>query len=221
MLQTQQREVAAEARLSPPQVAVLVAAPIVAIVARLMLTPWLQDDADQLDSAQLLSEVADSAVRNDIGATVALISCALYAGAAVVIGGLARTSAPRVGLVGQALAVAGAFGMAAFYGQASIVPQAAREEDREAMISLLDRCYDAVGTNLSYLVAVAGALGWLLLGYALYRARTVPRGAAVVTTIGSIGVLLTAPGPLRPFIVGAAVISLVGLAWVVAAARRR
>lgn len=201
--------------------AVLVAAPAVAIVARLLTTPWYQDDADQPDSAHFLADIADAPVRNDVGMLLSMVAALLFAGAAVAVGLRVREQMPRVGTAGMLMAVVGGFGLAMFSDLLLLAAQAADvEEERPAMAELFDQAYNAPLGNLFFLLLLIGAAGWVLLGVGLYRKRIVSRAAAVVAALGGAAVMLTAPGPLTSFIAGAAVISLIGLAWVAAGLRR-
>ncbi len=221
MLHTTETPTSVVRLLSGWQTALLVAAPAVALAARLLLTPWYQDDSDQPDNARVLGEIAESTLRNDVGAMLTLASALLFAGAAMAVGLLARGHLPRVAAVGTALATAGAFGLAMFADQLVILGQAARlPEERPAMIDLLDQAYSAPQSGVSYLMLILGAAGWMLLGFSLYRGRVVPRAAAVLTGVGGAAVMLTAPGPLTSFIAGAAVVSLLGLCWVAATAQK-
>jgi uncharacterized membrane protein len=208
--------------LAPWQLGVLVAAPVVALAARLLNTPWYQNDDDTPDNARFLSEVASSTGANDVGAFLTLLSGMLYVAAVVVLGLWVRSRMPRTATIGLVLGAIGGFGLVAFADQLMIIGQAARlDEHRGAMIALLQQSYDSPQAGLSYLLLVVGALGWILLGVVLYRSRAVPRAAAVLAAIGGAGVMVTATGPAISFIAGAAVISLAGLVWVAASARRR
>lgn len=64
-----------------------------------------------------------------------------------------------------------------------------------------------------FLALIAGAVGSILLAIGLYRGRLVPRAAAVITGVGGAGLMLTAPGPAASFIIGGAVLALIGLTW--------
>ena len=222
MLQTDERTPATgTSRSSWPVIATLLAAPLVAIAARTASAPMFQKDSDKVDNARYLDELASASLRNDIGSGLTLLSAALFAAAAFAIGSIARARSPRTGMAGQLLAGFGAFGLAAFSMVQAIAGQAARSEDREAMIELFDRVNVEWPTNLYYLVMGVGALGWLLLGLALFRGRTVPRTAAVLTAIGGAAVYLTAPGPLTSFVAGSAVVALLGFAWTAKSADQR
>jgi hypothetical protein len=223
MLHTTKRNATELARtqtgLATWQTAVLIGAPLAAIAARLLATPVYQQDDDKPDHVRYLAEVAEHAVRNDVGGAITIFSAMLYAAAAVVVGMIAAGHYHRVGRAGLVLAAAGSFGLAAWGAIIALSAQAARSEDRDAMVALLDAAYDAPGTNIYYAVILAGALGWVVLGVCLYRSRAVPRAAAVLTALGGAAVLATAPGPLLSFVAGAAVVSLLGLGWIAVARR--
>ncbi|HWM74363.1 MAG TPA: DUF4386 family protein, partial [Nocardioides sp.] len=211
MVQTSPPATEVVRQIAPWQLGVLVAAPVVALAARLLNTPWYQNDDDTPDNARVLTEIAGSTVANDIGAVLTMVSGMLYVAAAVVLGLWVRSRMPRTATAGLVLASVGGFGLVAFGDQLMIIGQAARlEEHRGAMIALLQASYDSPQAGISYLLLVLGALGWVLLGVVLYRGRVVPRAAAVIVALGGAGVMVTAPGPAVSFIAGAAVISLVG-----------
>ena len=90
------------------------AAPALAVVARLLITPWYQDDANKPDNSRVLTEVADSVGRNQAGAVLAVLSAALFVVAAIVVGEIVRARSPRVAWAGVVLAGFGAFGLALF-----------------------------------------------------------------------------------------------------------
>lgn len=219
MLQTTDRDISVEPRLSTRQTLVLLAAPTVAFIARVLLVPLYQRDDDTIDTTRYFTEVAASFVTNQTGAALTLVYASLYGAAALAIAHLARAGAARLATVGGVFAAFGAFGLATFSGELSTIGQAAKfDKDRAVMISLLER---AAAQGVSYPVIVIGALGWVLLGIALYRSRAVPRASAVLTGLGGAAVMLTTPGPLVSFVAGSAVVSFAGLAWVTAAVRTR
>ena len=89
------------------------------------------------------------------------------------------------------------------------------------MLELMAKFADSPISGVSYGVLILGALGWLILGYGLYRSTATPRTAAVLSALGGAGAMLTTPGPLTSFIAGSAVLCLIGFAWVALAAQRR
>ena len=214
-------QVAATPRLSRFQAGALVAAPALAVVARVLITPWYQDDANKPDNSRVLTEVADSVGRNQAGAVLAVLSAALFVVAAIVVGGIVRARSPRVAWAGVVLAGLGAFGLALFAAFVGVITIMAGHDDREAMLELMTRLNESAVAGVSFLVLVLGAVGWLVLGYGLYRAAAIPRAAAVFSAVGGAGVMLTTTGPAISFIAGSAVLCLLGFAWVALAAQRR
>lgn len=221
MVQTLQNPAGTARGIGLCEPAVLVAAPAVAVVARLLTTPWYQDDADQPDSARFLADIADAPVRNDVGMLLSVVAALLFAGAAVAVGLRVRERMPRLGTAGMLMAVAGGFGLAMFSDMLLLAAQAADVEDeRPAMAELFDQAYSAPLGNFFYLLLIIGAVGWVLLSIGLYRKRIGSRAAAVVAALGGAAVMLTAPGPLTSFIAGAAVVSLIGLSWLALSLRQ-
>ncbi|WP_219418223.1 DUF4386 family protein [Pseudonocardia nigra] len=196
------------------------AAPLVALAARVLLIPWYQDNQDRPDNIRYLTELAAAPVRNDVGAALTFLSAVLFVGAACVLTDIARRRMPRTALAAGALVVVGAFGLASISVISMAFGEMARVEDRAAMVALLDRLMTAPQFAVYSASLFAGAVGAVLLAIGLYRSRLVPRAAAVLTGIGTAAVMVTAPGPLAPFIVRSAVLALAGLAWVAIAARR-
>lgn len=206
-------------RLTGAQAVVLVVAPAVAVIARLLTTAWYQDD-NQPDDARVLTEIADAVGRNQVGAVLALVSAVLFAAAAIVVAQIVSVRSPRVAWAGAVLAGFGAFGLALFSAFVATFTVIAEHDDREAMLELMAQFSDSPISGVSYLVLILGALGWVILGYGLYRCTAIPRAAAVLSALGGAGVMLTTPGPLTSFIAGSAVLCLLGFAWVALAARR-
>ena len=220
MSQIIDRPQVATPRITRPQAVALVAAPAVAVLARLLTTPWYQDD-NEPDDARVLTEIADAVGRNQVGAVLALLSGVLFAVAAIVVAQIVRARSPRVAWAGVVLACFGAFGLALFSAFVATFTVIAEHDDREAMLELMAQFTDSPISGVSYLVLILGALGWLILGYGLYRSKVIARAAAVLSALGGAGVMLTTPGPLTSFITGSAVLCLLGFAWVAVAARRR
>jgi Domain of unknown function (DUF4386) len=193
----------------------LLAAPLATLIARVLSTPWHQDETDHLDADRYLTEVADAATRNDIGAGLTFVSAILFAGVAIVLARIVRERSPRLGLIGAVMSVIGAFGLASVGVASMTFGQIARMDERETMISLMDRLYDSPQTGgVFFLAMLVGAIGAVLLAIGLYRSQTVPRAAAVLSGIGTAAILITATGPLKGFVVGSAVFATVGLWWI-------
>ncbi len=196
----------------------LLSAPLVAVIARALMTPQYQDESDQLDTTRYLTALGEASARNDLGALLAAASAILYVATAL---GLARIARNRLGMVGAALSVVGAFGIFAVAVFALVAGRLAQEADRAAAAALLERLNTAPVFLPFVLALLIGAVGAVLLAIGLFRSRRVPRAAALVTGIGGAGLMLTAPGPLVSFVVGGAILALIGLLWVALGAGER
>lgn len=205
---------------SAVQAGCLLAAPAVAFAARILTPPWFQDEQNRPDNVRYLAEVAEAPGRNDLGASLTLLSAVLFAGVAIVLAGIVRRRMPRLGLVAGVLAGVGSFGLAAVSAQAMVGGQFARAADRDRMVALMDQLMTASPFAIYFLALVLGAVGALLLAVGLYRSALVPRAAAVLTGLGIAAVMLTTTGPAVVFVAGSAVIAAAGLSWVAFAARR-
>jgi hypothetical protein len=64
-----------------------------------------------------------------------------------------------------------------------------------------------------------GVLGFILLAICLFRSRRVPRVAAILIGLGGAATTITSEGPVRPLLLIAAGILLIGQGWLVFAAR--
>lgn len=217
-------ETAASTRVTPMitagQATALVAAPLTAVVSRLLMTPQYQDDADRPDSAHYLADLAAAPVRNGIGAVLMLLSAILFLGTAVVLTGIARRRMRRVGLAGGVLTAIGAVGLAGTSAQVVAAGVMADAPERDAMAALWSTMYTAPSTNIYFLALLFGSAGAVLVAVALYRLPGIPRSAAVLGGIGTAAVWPSSTGPAVVFVTGAAVLCLAGLAWVAVSARR-
>lgn len=157
MSQTIDRPLVATPGLTWPQAVAFVAAPAVAVVARLLTTPWYQDD-NKPDDARVLTEIADAVGRNQVGAVLALLSGLLFAIAAIVVARIVRARSPRVAWAGVVLAGFGAFGLALFSAFVATFTVMAEHDDREAMLELMAQFTDSPISGVSYLVLILDVL---------------------------------------------------------------
>ncbi|ONI74023.1 hypothetical protein BWI15_11635 [Kribbella sp. ALI-6-A] len=199
--------------MKPSMAIYLVSAPLVAVAARALMTPQYQDRADKLDTTRYLGALAEAGTRNDIGAMLGLLGAVLYVGAALALARIVRTRSARIG---AALTIAGAFGLWTNSVFVLLVGRLAEEQDRQATVALLDRVNSAPVFAVFFLALIIGAVGSVVLAVALYRSRLVSRAAAVTAGVGGASLMITAPGPLLSFVLGGAVLALVGLTWVAA-----
>lgn len=101
---------------------------------------------------------------------------------------LARRHSPKLAVAGGAISFAAWLaGLAGVASVSTVALYAAQQPDRAAAITLLDKLSGDPTMGVLTAVFVLGHLiGMLLLGIALYRARAVPRWAAILVGISPI-----------------------------------
>jgi hypothetical protein len=201
--------------ITPLRAACLVAAPLVAVLARLVGTPWLEEPDEYL------TEISRHAGASDLGAELALLSALLFIPAALTLAAIVGESRRRLAQVGGALTVVGAVGLAAVATASVIAGQMARVGERDAMVELWDRVLAEPPMQVFPLLLAAGAIGSIVLAVGLYRSRAVPRPAAVLVGLGGATTMLSSAGPVRVALVAAAVLALLGYGWTAAVTTRR
>ncbi|MGF7235196.1 MAG: DUF4386 family protein [Frankia sp.] len=201
--------------LSPALLLCLVAAPLVAVIARLLSVPWVDDPAE------FLADVSAHPARSDAGGLLAMVSATLMIPAGLTLAATVRTHRPRLAAAGAAMTVIGATALADAGAVALVAGQLARRPERVAMVPLWDRIHNFGAGDVVFLALIVGAVGYLVLAVGLYRSRVAPLPAAALVGLGGVGIMLTAPGPARPVIIGVAVLALAGFSWVAAAVRSR
>ena len=189
----------------------LVTGPLVVLAARLALVPYW-DEADVY-----IREVADHPGRSDLGASLVIVGAMLLVSSVLVLARLVAVDQPRLAVTGAILAVIGCVGMACVSMAALVAGQMVRLGDTEASVALWDRVWNS--DKLWPIMTVhLGALGFIVLAVGLFRAGAVPRAAAVLVGLGGATTMTTAAGPIRPLLIAAAAIALVGFVWVAARA---
>jgi hypothetical protein len=194
--------------LSPLQTTCLVASPLVALAARVLGTPWLEDPAEYL------AKMSDHAGRSDAGAWLALASALLFIPAALTLAAIVGERRRRLARVGGTLAVVGAVGMASVACASLVAGQMARMDDRDTMAELWDRIITEAPLQVFPALVAAGAVGTLVLAVGLYKSGEVPKPAAVLAGLGGATMIMTSGAPVRVAIIAAAVVATVGFAWV-------
>ncbi|MFZ0141052.1 MAG: hypothetical protein WAL70_08205 [Aeromicrobium sp.] len=185
----------------------LVTAPLVVLAARFLLVPYW-DEADVY-----IRDVAEDPGRSDLGASLVIVGAMLLLGSVLVLARLVAVDHPRIAVTGAILAVIGCVGMACVSMAALVAGQMVRLGDTEASVALWDRVWNS--DKLWPIMTVhLGALGFIVLAVGLFRAGAVPRAAAVVVGLGGATTMTTAAGPIRPLLIIAAAIALVGFTWV-------
>ena len=189
----------------------LVTGPLVVLAARFALVPYW-DEADVY-----IREVADHPGRSDLGASLVIVGAMLLVGSVLVLARLVAVDHPRIAVTGAILGVVGCVGMACVSMAALVAGQMVRLGDTVASVELWDRVWNS--DKLWPIMTVhLGALGFIVLAVGLFRAGAVPRAAAVLVGLGGATTMTTAAGPIRPLLITAAAIALIGFAWVAARA---
>lgn len=193
------------------QIGWVVAAPIAAVVARLLWVPF-----DEEDSGRYLTELARSPVRADAGAFLMILSALLLIPAAFALAAIVKDRAPRMGQVATGMIAAGVIGMSILSSLGLVAGTMAADPDQAAMVRLWDSFFNGSKGELLFLPVLVGVFGFMVLAIGLYRSGDVPRAAAVLTGVGGAALLFTTGGPGRGLLVTAAVLALAGFGWVAA-----
>ena len=207
-------QTATKSTLHPLLRTCLWAAPAMALIARTLLTPYWDDPQ------KYLSEVAANPGRSDIGASLVIISALLFIGAGMGLAVLVRGHMPRTASTAAVLTVIGSVGMASISTAALVAGQMARLGNQPVMVDLWDHVWNDPKMWTILLVHL-GAVGFVVFGVALYRSAVVHRALAVLVGVGGAAVLTTSAGPVRPALLAAAALSLMGLAGVAVMAGTR
>ena len=191
--------------------ACLIGAPLVLVVARFLLVPYWDEEE------VYVSQVAENPGRSDLGASLVIVGVLVLIPAALTLARLVATRSPRLSLVGSALVTIGCVGAACVSMAALVAGQMVRLGDDEASIALWDRVWN---THKLWPITTVhlGAIGFIVIAVGLYRSRVVPRGAAILVGIGGATMMTTSAGPIRPLLIVAASLALVGFTWVALAA---
>lgn len=195
--------------ITPLQKLSLVAAPVVAIVARFV---WVPMDDD--DMTQYMVELAKDPARANVGALLMMLSALLLVPAILELAAIVRHRRPALARVAAAMTITGAFGMAALCTVTLIATQLARQPDQAAMAALWEEALNSTSGEFVFLAVLVGVVGFFVLSVGLYRSGDVPKPAAVLVGIGGATTLFTSGGPMRPLLITAAALALVGFGWV-------
>ena len=187
--------------------ACLIGAPLVLVVARFLLVPYWDEEE------VYVSQVAENPGRSDLGASLVIVGALMLIPAALTLARLVATRSPRLSLAGATLVTIGCVGAACISMAALVAGQMVRLGDDEASIALWDRVWNT--HKLWPIMTVhLGAIGFIVIAVGLYRSRVVPRGAAILVGIGGTTMMTTSAGPIRPLLIAAASLALVGFTWV-------
>jgi hypothetical protein len=187
----------------------LIAAPVLMIIGRLLTVPH-----DDQRRTAYIQQVADHPVRSDTGAALTLFASTLLIPVVLALTAAARGRNPRFGRVAGALSIIGCVGTAGVATVSLVAGQLARHTPLDVAATIWGHL--ALDLGPVDLMVLLGVLGFLLLGVALFRSRSVPRGAAVLAGLGGAATMITSQGPIRALVVGTAVVLLAGTGWIAA-----
>ena len=184
----------------------LALAPAILVIARLITTPISNKPRD------FVADVHDSAAQTEAGAALAIVATALLAWTLVLLARSAMAGSRRVAVAAGVLTTAGCVGMVLVSALQAIGARLSVQDlgDKQGA-DLFDAIYNTGALPVvAQLFIVAGVIGSICLGVALYKREGLGRPAAIVTGVGSLLVFATAPGPIQPFLVVAAAVAALG-----------
>lgn len=191
--------------IQPATAALLVLAPLLMLVGRLLAVPFNDQDWEGV-----LTEAAAHQGRSDAGWLLAVAASGLLGACALTLAQLLRTAgrstAAAVATVTTALGWAAAAGISTAGLIFSVLGQA---PDRGVQVQVL-RDLNAGSTQYVFLMCVIAAVGHVVLAVALTRAGVVGKGAATALGLGAVGTLLCVPGPVPALAVFFALVLLAG-----------
>ncbi|MEP6761422.1 MAG: hypothetical protein ABJA93_08665 [Sporichthyaceae bacterium] len=199
-------------RLTPTIAVLLIGAPVLMAVGRLLLVPF----NDQGWDAQL-TEAAAHQSRSDAGWLIAMAASGLLGAAALALAWVlhvaGRTRAAAFTAVTTALGWAGSAGICA---GGILLSYQGKAPDRAVQVQLL-RDFNSGHSAFIFLLCVVAAIGYVVLAVELVRSGLVGKGVAILIGVGGVGTLLTMPGPMKSLLVLAALVLLAGQALAVRA----
>jgi hypothetical protein len=193
----------------------LIAAPLVLLVARTLNVPW-PGDSGIVKAGQYVQQIADDPTRSDLGAALILLGAVLLLPAVLYLGTVARTRTPRLGAVAMALTVIGCVGIANIGAVSAIDRQIVQHSPTPVAVEVTRQYNENI--PIVDTPILLGVLGFILLAVCLFRSRRVPRMAAILIGFGGAATTITSQGPIRPLLLTAAGILLIGQGWLVVAA---
>jgi hypothetical protein len=193
------------AGLTRTAAALLVGAPLLMVVGRLLLVPFDDQGWDKV-----LTQAAAHQNRSDAGWILAMAASGLLGASALFLARqlrlAGRARAAGFATVATALGWAGAAGICA---AGMMLSYQGKAPDRAVQVQLL-RDVNAGHTAFIFLMCVVAAVGYVTLAVGLARSGVVTKGVAALVAIGGAGTLLTTPGPLKALLVFAALVLLAG-----------
>jgi hypothetical protein len=199
-------------RLAPIAAVLLIGAPLLMTVGRVLLVPFNDQGWDAV-----LTQAAAHQSRSDAGWLLAMAASGLLGAAALSLAWLlhvaGRTKSAAFVAVTTALGWAGSAGICA---GGILLSYQGKAPDRAVQLRLL-RDFNAGHSAFVFLLCVGAAIGYVVLAVELARSGLVGKGVAILIGLGGVGTLLTMPGPLKPLLVFTALVLLAGQALAVRA----
>ena len=188
--------VQSDSNTTRPATILLVAAPLLMALARVLLVPF--DDQKWND---VLNAMAAHQGRSDTGWILALAASGLLGATALMLARrlsvAGRTRGAAIVAVSTALGWAGSAGICA---SAVVMSVQAKAPDRAVQVQIL-KDLNAGSTFYIFLLCVVAAVGYVVLAVGLARTGVASKGAAVLLGLGGVSTLLTMPGPAKPLLV--------------------
>jgi len=194
----------------PTAVALLIGAPLLMSLGRLLLVPF-----DDQGWGSVLTHAAAHQTSSDVGWLLAMAASGLLCAAALSLARMLHvagsTRAAAFAGVSTALGWAGSAGICA---GGLLLSYMGKAPNRAVQVKLLTD-FNAGHSFYVFLLCVLGALGYVVLAVGLARSGLIGKGAASLVAIGGVGTLLTMPGPLKALLVTAALVLFAGQVLVV------
>lgn len=188
----------------------LIGAPLVLLVGDVLQLGLVEDD-----TADQLAQIAESPNRWLASNAAFMVGFVLLIGAVLVLVRLLRAKADGYGLVGGALAVIGlmaAAGIVTVLGPVQWL--LTQQQDREAMVSLMDSVDDSARFSLIFIMSIAFFLGVLVLAVGLFRAQATPAWVAGVLGVGIVVEAVGVIGEITVVAIIGDVLLLAALGWI-------
>jgi hypothetical protein len=199
-------------RLAPAAAVLLIGAPLLMAVGRLLLVPFDDQGWDAV-----LTQAAAHQARSDTGWIIAIAASGLLGAAALSMAWLlhlaGHTKSAALVAVTTALGWAGSAGICT---GGVLLSYQGKAPDRAVQVQLLHD-FNSGHSAFIFLLCVLAAIGYVVLAVELARSGLVNKGVATLIGLGGVGTLLTMPGPLKALLVFAALVLFAGQVLVVRA----
>lgn len=198
--------------LAPAAVALLVGAPLLMAVGRLLLVP-----IDDQGWNAVLNAAAAHQGRSDTGWLLAMAASGLLGATGMLLGHLLSAAGrTRAALFVMGTTALGWAGSAGICSAGILLGYQGKAPDRAVQIQVLHAA-NAGHTAFIFLLCVLAVVGYVVLAVELVRSGVAGKAAATVVGLGGVGTLLTMPGPLKALLVVSALVLLAGHVMVIRA----